>query len=102
MSKLAFLNEALDIQAPAEKKNWTTNRYLIYTWNTKPDEVFGRPGKEWKKTIIDLQDKQELGGGFNFFNFHPYLGKIPILTSIFQGGWNHQPEKNRHLWGHIL
>ena len=22
--------------------------------------------------------------------FHPYLGKIPILTNIFQMGWNHQ------------
>jgi len=21
---------------------------------------------------------------------HPYLGKIPILTNIFQLGWNHQ------------
>ena len=32
-----------------------------------------------------------LGGGFtNIFCFHPYLGKIPILTHIFQGGWNHQ------------
>ena len=26
----------------------------------------------------------------NIFYFHPYLGKIPILTNIFQGGWNHQ------------
>ena len=26
-----------------------------------------------------------------FSNFHPYLGKIPILTNIFQMGWNHQP-----------
>ena len=26
------------------------------------------------------------------FYFHPYLGKIPILTNIFQGGWNHQLE----------
>ena len=26
-----------------------------------------------------------LGGGF-----HPHLGKIPILTNIFQMGWNHQ------------
>ena len=27
-----------------------------------------------------------------FFYFHPYLGKIPILTNIFQIGWfNHQP-----------
>ena len=28
-----------------------------------------------------------LGGGFNFFCFHSYLGKIPILTNIFQRGW---------------
>ena len=28
-----------------------------------------------------------LGGGFsNVFYFHPYLGKIPILTTIFQMG----------------
>ncbi len=27
-----------------------------------------------------------------FCYFHPYLGKIPILTNIFQMGWNHQPE----------
>ena len=24
------------------------------------------------------------------FYFHPYLGKIPILTNIFRMGWNHQ------------
>ena len=28
----------------------------------------------------------------NVFYFHPCLGKIPILTSIFQRGWNHQPD----------
>ena len=28
-----------------------------------------------------------------FFCFHPYLGKILILTDIFQMGWNHQLEK---------
>ena len=27
----------------------------------------------------------------NIFYFHPYLGKMPILTNIFQMGWNHQP-----------
>ena len=27
------------------------------------------------------------------FYFHPYLGKIPILTNIFQMGWNHQLDK---------
>ena len=26
----------------------------------------------------------------NMFYFHPYLGKIPISTNIFQWGWNHQ------------
>ena len=34
--------------------------------------------------------KNQLGGGFKYF--HPYLGKISILTNIFQRGWNHQPE----------
>ena len=30
----------------------------------------------------------------NIFYFHPYLGKIPILTNFFQRGWfNHQLEK---------
>ena len=29
----------------------------------------------------------------SFFYFHPYLGKISNLTSIFQMGWNHQPDK---------
>ena len=26
------------------------------------------------------------GGNSNIFYFHPYLGKIPILTNIFQWG----------------
>ena len=30
----------------------------------------------------------------NIFYFHPYLGKIPNLTNIFQMGWNHQPAFN--------
>ena len=37
--------------------------------------------------------ESNLGGGFIFFYFHPYLAKIPILTltSFFsQTGWNHQ------------
>ena len=37
-----------------------------------------------------------LGGGFKYFlfltisPFHLYLGKIPILTNIFQRGWHHR------------
>ena len=43
-----------------------------------------------------LQDSflfnHDLGGSFQmFFIFTPYLGKIIILTDIFQMGWNHQP-----------
>ena len=30
----------------------------------------------------------------NIFYFHPYLGKIPILTNTFQMGSNHQLEKH--------
>ena len=33
----------------------------------------------------------------NIFYFHPYLGKIPILTNIFQLGWNHQLDDNPSL-----
>ena len=32
----------------------------------------------------------QLGGGFNYFLFHPYLGKWSNLTNIFQMSWNHQ------------
>ena len=48
------------------------------------------------------------------FSFHPYLGKIPILTNIFQIDWNHQTDIFFTLllsfqwycvffhWGHIV
>jgi len=26
-------------------------------------------------------------GGFKYVLFHPYLGKVPILTNIFQAWW---------------
>ena len=31
----------------------------------------------------------------NIFYVHPYLGKIPISTNMFQVGWNHQPGMHR-------
>ena len=37
--------------------------------------------------------RAQLGGGFKYFYFHPYLGKIPILTNIFRRGWNHHLDK---------
>ena len=55
------------------------------------------PGKV-SKHILDLCELFKrifgipyLGGGLKHFcYFHPYLGKIPILTNIFQMAWNHQ------------
>ena len=38
----------------------------------------------------------------NIFYFHPYLGKIPIFTNIFQMGWNHKLDlKLENIWVHF-
>ena len=47
----------------------------------------------WWNIIIwpDEMENGYLGGGFKYFLFSSQnLGKIPILTNIFQRGWNHQ------------
>ena len=47
--------------------------------------------KAWVARGPGSGTKRWLGGGnSNIFYFHPYLGKIAILTNIFQMGWNHQ------------
>ena len=43
------------------------------------------PFFSWSQSVY-----RNLGRGFKYVFFHPYLGKIPILTNIFQRGWNHQ------------
>ena len=41
--------------------------------------------------LKDVKEVDDLGGGFKYFYFHPYLGKISNLTHFFQMGWfNHQ------------
>ena len=53
-----------------------------------------------KREVIWIQPSfldSKLGGGFKDFYFHPYFRKIPILTSIFQLCWNHQPEIVRNF-----
>ena len=47
-------------------------------------------GRERRKIIDSKSDGFNLGGGFKHCLFSPHLGKIPILTNIFQRGWNHQ------------
>ena len=55
------------------------------------DETPKTPGwPEWW-ILKRLASFSYLGGGFEYFLFSPRkLGKIPILTNIFQLGWNHQ------------
>ena len=36
--------------------------------------------------MFNPEKKHILGGGFKYFYFHPNLGKIPVLTNIFQMG----------------
>ena len=38
-----------------------------------------------KRVRQRLESGDFVGGGFNHFHFHPYLGKISNLTHIFQG-----------------
>ena len=46
-----------------------------------------------KKKTADNDKNQDWMVVSNIFYFHPYLGKIPILTNMFQVGWfNHQLE----------
>ncbi len=42
----------------------------------------------WSRRVETVS--KYLGGGFNYFYFHPYLGRWSQLTNIFEMGWNHQ------------
>ena len=56
--------------------------------------------ENWEGVWIPRESPHpQLGGGnSNIFYVHPYLGKIPILTNIFQMGWNHQPVNVTMIW----
>jgi len=65
---------------------------------------FGINLTEVKRTLRPLDLKHFWEVLSNIFYFHIYLGKIPILTNIFQRGWNHQLEFVRivndvNAWG---
>ena len=54
-----------------------------------------------KPEMIGLKlDHVWLGGGFTYFLCSsPYFGEDePILTHIFQMGWNHQADEDVYLW----
>ena len=67
-------------------------------WSILPTEL-GSLGLQWRYPKRKNYPKTQrswcyfftyLGGGFKYLLFSPYLQKIPILTNIFQMGWNHQ------------
>ena len=65
------------------------------TWGLgEPDSEFGHWG-HMALVFVRLHEiltwhTDIIYGGFKYFYFQPYLGKIPILTHIFQLGWNRQ------------
>ena len=61
------------------------------TTATHSDVAFTRnSGEVVQQLWYVLEDETYWVVVSNIFYFHPYLGKIPILTNIFQRGWNHQ------------
>ena len=76
--------------------NWSITNFKIIFWFSSPSvedfhfetgPFFFLPGF-W---FTELVCQKNWGVVSNIFHIHPYLGKIPILTHIFQMGWNHQP-----------
>ena len=74
--------------------SWTQGSSLVVLWGVVAN-TSRIGGSVCKGDIapVNLSPNSKLGGQWwfqIFFYFHPYLGKIPILTNIFQMGWNHQ------------
>ena len=68
------------------KNSWGVIVNDLFHWNTSPGSDPSSKVATWDPNLWRCQ----LGGGFKYVYFHPYLGKIPILTNIFEMGWNHQ------------
>ena len=70
-------------------------RWRIRWWGFYSDR---EPHRNWSPQMVvnskgispespkNKQVKELIGGGFKYFYVHTYLGKIPILTNIFQPG----------------
>ena len=61
------------------------------SWTVSPAARWG-DGKQRKLYFLTFSGGQNESWVVvsKIFYFHPYLGKILILTNIFQMGWNHQ------------
>jgi len=76
--------------------HWTPeSRWWCQTFSNTPREV-KQFAPERLRFLKGTFQPSFSGAMLNFgrvcLYFHPYLGKIPILTNIFQLGWNHKLE----------
>ena len=72
---------------PALSRNgmWSTNIQNIHS------EKFGKASRATKGGLFKEKPFYHYWLVVsNIFYFHPYLGKVSILTNIFQTGWNRQ------------
>ena len=81
--------DVLSMETPRMFRSWVQESTF--------EQTFGKSWKAPRRMSWDTVHKNSLKCDnwvvvSNIFYFHPYLGKIPILTNIFQGGWNHQPD----------
>ena len=66
----------------------STAYFLKFTKNKNPGPK--QPAMFLQENEVSETQKKVVATQI-FVNFHPYLGKVPILTNIFQLGWfNHQ------------
>ena len=89
-SKMSQVYQIQNNWKPTHPLDSTIVRPLSHRWGIATNQT-GLGRLQWKKWDGKI--------GFNIwvvvsnmFYFHPYLGKIPILTNMFQRGGNHQLE----------
>ena len=67
----------------SEKQRWRSKKIIDFVPNCRLVGVFLLEGRESFPNMLWMVVS-------NILYVHPYLGKIPILTNIFQVGRNHQ------------
>ena len=95
---LAILREVL-VRRPVKAENKIHKKVELGSRN-QWDDASQAMGKHEMRVLCEIGNQDvQLIYAYNtrwsfqrFFFVHPYLRKIPILTHIFQMGWNHEAE----------
>ena len=67
----------------------------LLSFVVKPGFCMGATSGHWYDVKVPLDPLNPIDNWLvvsNIFYVHPYLGKVSILTNIFEMGWNHQPD----------